>query len=80
MPMLEAILARATGRDVVMTMVGGRILHRRGVSTTAEAESIRAAASRTAAETRLDAGARQLAGELAEALRRHYAAVAAGRT
>lgn len=78
MPMLEAMLARATGRDVVMTMVGGRILHRRGVSIAAAAESIRAAARQTAAETRLDAGTRQLASELAEALRRHYAAVVAG--
>ncbi|MCP4559364.1 MAG: amidohydrolase family protein [Bosea sp.] len=80
MPMLEAMLARASGRDVLMTMVGGRILHRRGASTTAGAESIRAAARQTAAETRLDAGTRQLAGELAEALRRHYAAVANGGT
>lgn len=73
MPMLEAMLARATGCDIVMTMVGGRILHRRGASVTAEAESIRAAASRTAAETRLDAGERHLVSELAEALRGHYA-------
>jgi len=78
MPMLEAMLARASGRDVVMTMVGGRILHRRSASTTAGAESIRAAARQTAAETRLDAGTRQLAGELAEALRRHYAVVVNG--
>lgn len=70
---LEAMLARASGRDVVMTMVGGRILYRSGVSTAAGADGIRAAARQTAAEMRLDAGARQLAGELAEALRRRYA-------
>lgn len=69
---LEAMLARATGRDVVMTMVGGRILHERAAPT-AEAESIRAAARRTATETRLHAETRQLASELAEALRGHYA-------
>lgn len=70
---LEAMLARATGRDIVLTMVGGRMLYERSQPAMAEAEHIRAAARRTAAETRLDAGARQLAGEFAKALRRHYA-------
>jgi len=74
---LEAMLARASGSDVVMTMVGGRILHQRAAPS-AKAESIHAAARRTAAETRLDAGARSLANELSEALRRHYVAVGYG--
>lgn len=76
MPMLEAMLARASGHDIIMTMVGGRILHRHGASTAAATESIRAAARLTAAETRLDAGTRSLASELSEALRRHYVAAA----
>lgn len=70
---LEAILARATGHDVVMTMVGGRVLYERAAPARANAEPIRAAARRTAAETRFNAGARQLASELAGALRGHYA-------
>lgn len=70
--LLEAILARATGRDVVMTMVDGRILHRGGASPDADGDRIRAMARRTAAETRLDAETRRLAAELAEALRDHY--------
>lgn len=69
--MLEAMLARATGRDVVMTMVGGRILHERAASTT-EADSIGAAVRRTAAKTRLHAETRKQASKLAEALRGHY--------
>ncbi|MGE7471842.1 amidohydrolase family protein [Bosea sp. NPDC003192] len=69
----EAMLARATGRDVVMTMVGGSMLYERSRPAMTEAERIRTAARRSAAETRLDAGSRQLAGELAEALHRHYA-------
>ena len=39
---LEAMLARATGRDVVMTMVEGKILCRNGRATGTDAGSLRA--------------------------------------
>jgi 5-methylthioadenosine/S-adenosylhomocysteine deaminase len=47
-PLLDVLMARATGRDVRMTMVGGRILYRDGVFPhldlrDAEAEAVRAA-------------------------------------
>ncbi|BCB17805.1 amidohydrolase family protein [Bosea sp. ANAM02] len=66
---LEAVLARAGGQDVAMTMVGGSILHDRKAPARQAAERIRAAAGRTAAETRLDAGTWSLASRLSEALR-----------
>jgi 5-methylthioadenosine/S-adenosylhomocysteine deaminase len=69
---LEAILARATGRDVVMTMVDGRILYQNGTLIGADADRVRAKAMRTAAETRPDAEIRRLAANLSEALRQHY--------
>lgn len=72
---LEAMLARATGQDIVMTVVDGRVLHERTPPATAKAENIRAAARHTAAATRLDDRTRRLANELAEALRHHYAAL-----
>lgn len=69
---LEAILARATGRDVVMTMVDGRILYRNGALLGADVEAIRAKAMRSAAQTRLDAETRKRTANLSEALRQHY--------
>jgi 5-methylthioadenosine/S-adenosylhomocysteine deaminase len=69
---LEAMLARATGRDVVMTMVEGKILCRNGRAAGTDAGSLRAKASQTARETRLDLETRRLAETLSDALRRHY--------
>ncbi len=72
MPVLDAIMARSAGRDVVMTMVGGRILYREGRLTDADMAAARHAAEQTAAATRPDADTRRAADDLAEALRRHY--------
>lgn len=69
---LEVVLARATGRDVVMTMVDGRILYRDGTPTGTDADDARAKARQTAAETRLDSETRRLAAALSDALRQHY--------
>jgi 5-methylthioadenosine/S-adenosylhomocysteine deaminase len=72
MPMFEAILARGTGRDVVMTMVGGRVLYQNGCFAEANMEEARRLAENTAAETRSTPADRDAAGVLAEALRGHY--------
>ena len=65
-------MARGMGRDVVMTMVGGRVLYRNGRFAEADMEEARRAAEKTAVESRFDAKTRYAANELAEALRRHY--------
>jgi hypothetical protein len=55
-----------------MTMVEGKILCRNGRATGTDAGSLRAKASQTARETRLDPETRRLAETLSDALRRHY--------
>jgi 5-methylthioadenosine/S-adenosylhomocysteine deaminase len=72
MPMFEAILARGAGRDVVMTMVGGRVLYQNGCFAEANMEEARRLAEKTAAETRSTPADRDATGVLAEALRGHY--------
>lgn len=67
---LEGIMARGTGRDVIMTMVGGRVLYWNGRFTVADMEEARRAAERTAAESRFGAISRHAGNEIAEALRR----------
>ncbi len=68
----EAVMARGTGRDVVITMVGGRVLYRNGRLTEADMGEARRLAEKTAAETRSTSADREAAGEFAEALRSHY--------
>ena len=77
MALREAIMARGTGRDVIMTMVGGRVLYRDGQLTEAVMGEARRLAENTAAGTRLTAADREAASELAEALRRFYRSDAA---
>lgn len=69
---LDVVMARGTGRDIVMTMVDGSILCRDGVFLHADIDEARRAAEETARASRLDSSRWQAADELASALRRHY--------
>ncbi len=79
MPLLEALLARAQGNDVRLTMVDGRILYRDGRLPALDLEEIEQAAVATARLARRpkDPANREQALRLDEHLRRHYARVAA---
>lgn len=73
-PLLPAVMARGSGRDIVLTMVEGRILYRNGASTAGDLEEAQNAA-REAASAARTAGpqAPGAAEELAGKLRAHYA-------
>lgn len=75
--LLDVILARGTGADVVMTMIAGEVLHRISPVTTsydpcarAAADAARAASHSEPPRARIDAE------DLAKALRSHYQAAA----
>jgi cytosine/adenosine deaminase-related metal-dependent hydrolase len=78
--LLDAVLARATGADVRMTMVDGRILFRDGRLPETDLVAIEEAVRRTADETRppLDPEAADLLPELKARLGHHYADLTRG--
>jgi len=77
MPLVAALLARARGSDVRLTMVDGRILYRDGRLTGLDMAEIEQAAADAARRARLpaDAASRERAQQLDAHLRRHYRAV-----
>src|SRR5262245_37654944 len=77
MPLVEALLARAQGPDIRLTMVDGRILYRDGRLTGLDIADIEQAAAGAARQARLpaDAASRERARQLDPHLRRHYRAV-----
>jgi 5-methylthioadenosine/S-adenosylhomocysteine deaminase len=81
MPLLEALLARAQGNDVRLTMVDGRILYRDGRLSGVDLDEIEQAAVATARLARRpkDSANRERALRLHDHLRRHYEGVARSR-
>jgi cytosine/adenosine deaminase-related metal-dependent hydrolase len=73
-PVLEAVMARADGRDVRLTMVEGRVLFRDGTVLSIDDAEMRERARRTAEQSRrkLTAGERRLGQELRHRLSEHY--------
>lgn len=72
--LLDAVMARAKGRDTVLTMVGGRILYYRGRFSRGNLAGVRRAAHQTAMAARtVTPDAQAAAEEIAETLRHHYA-------
>lgn len=70
---LDAVLARGCGRDVILTMVDGTVRYRRG-----EADAVRDEARRSARASAIEArgagpAAQAAAEEIAQAVRAHYA-------
>jgi cytosine/adenosine deaminase-related metal-dependent hydrolase len=65
----EALVARAGGRDIRLTMVDGRVLYHDGRFPHLDMEAVRSAARRTALSARRASDPR--AGDLAQALRPH---------
>ncbi len=80
MTLLDVVLARATGRDVRLTMVDGITRYRDGALQTVDRADVEAAVRATAAASRepLDSGLAALVPELQAPLRRHYAALTRG--
>ncbi len=78
--LLDVVLARATGRDVRLTMVDGITRYRDGALQTVDRADVEAAVRATAAASRepLDSGLAELVPELQAQLRRHYAALTRG--
>ena len=79
MPLLEALLARAQGSDVRLTMVDGRILYDHGTFPHLDLAEVEQAAVRSAGNARRPKVEtdRDRAAELSGHLHRHYRAVAA---
>ncbi|HEY7246970.1 MAG TPA: amidohydrolase family protein [Xanthobacteraceae bacterium] len=79
MPLLEALLARARGSDVRLTMVDGRILYDRGNFPHLDLSQVEQAAVRSARNARRpgDPRAYHRAAGLSVQLHRHYSCVAA---
>ncbi len=73
-PILEAVMARADGRDVRLTMVEGRVLFRDDALLSIDEAGVRARARHTAEESRKKIGKRdrRLARVLCDHLRDHY--------
>lgn len=73
-PLVEAVMQRARGSDVVMTMVGGVVRYYDGTWPGIDADSVRAAAAATALESRLatDPDAVTAAESVREGLRALY--------
>ncbi len=79
-PVLEAVMARADGRDVRLTMVEGRVLFRDGTVLSIDEAEMRERTRRTAEKScrKLSAGERRLAQELRHRLTDHYGKMTAG--
>jgi 5-methylthioadenosine/S-adenosylhomocysteine deaminase len=79
MPLIEAVLARAHGSDVRLTMVDGRILYRDGELLGLDLDEIEQAAATAAGRARrpMDGASRERAAQLDGQLRRHYAGITA---
>ena len=73
-PILEAVMARADGRDVRLTMVEGRVLFKDGALLSIDEAEVRARARHTAKASCKEFGARdrRLAQVLRDRLRDHY--------
>jgi cytosine/adenosine deaminase-related metal-dependent hydrolase len=79
-PLLDLVLARATGRDVRLTMVDGTIVYRGGELQFVDRAEIEAAARATAEASRepADPALAELMPELQAQLRRHYGRLTGG--
>ncbi|MBI3512691.1 MAG: amidohydrolase family protein [Proteobacteria bacterium] len=79
-PLLDAVLARATGRDVRLTMVDGVVLYRDGALQSVDRAQAEAQVRATAAASRepADPALAELVPELQAQLRRHYAGLTRG--
>jgi len=79
MPLIEAVLARAQGGDVRLTMVDGRILYRDGGLVGLDRDEIEQAAAIAAHRARRpeDGASREHALRLDDHLRRHYEGITA---
>ena len=79
-PVLEAVMARADGRDVRLTMVEGRVLFRDGTVLSIDDAEMRERTRRNAEQSRrkLAAGERRLAQELRHRLTDRYRKMTAG--
>ncbi len=76
MDLVEAVLARGSGRDVVLTVVAGRVLYRHGTFPSADLAKAREEAAATARAARsAGAQAERAASELRSALRAHYSGI-----
>jgi cytosine/adenosine deaminase-related metal-dependent hydrolase len=73
-PIMEAVMARADGRDVRLTMVEGRVLFKDDTLLSIDEAGVRARARHTAKESRKKIGKRdrRLARVLCDRLRDHY--------
>jgi hypothetical protein len=73
-PILEAVMARAEGRDVRLTMVEGRVLFKDDRLLSIDEAGVRTRARKTAKEARKKIGPRDryLARVLCDCLRDHY--------
>jgi 5-methylthioadenosine/S-adenosylhomocysteine deaminase len=80
LPLLDLVLARATGRDVRLTMVDGTMVYRSGELQFVDRAEIEAAAHATAEASRApaDPALADLMPELQAQLRRHYARLTGG--
>lgn len=74
MPLRDAVVARALGRDVVLTMVEGRVLYRDGRFPHLDPAAVRDAAAEAARRARepREAGDRERAARLGDALERFW--------
>jgi cytosine/adenosine deaminase-related metal-dependent hydrolase len=79
-PLLDVVLARATGRDVRLTMVDGVALYRDGRLEAVDRAELEARVRATAEASRepADPALAELVPELQAQLRRHYARLTAG--
>jgi 5-methylthioadenosine/S-adenosylhomocysteine deaminase len=79
-PLLDLVLARATGRDVRLTMVDGTIVYRGGELQFVDRAEIEAAVGATAEASRepADPALAELMPELQAQLRRHYGRLTGG--
>jgi len=79
MPLIEAVLARARGSDVRLTMVDGRIVYRDGELPGLDMDEIERAAAAAACRARrpTDGASRERTAQLDGQLRRHYAGITA---
>ncbi|MDP6705789.1 MAG: amidohydrolase family protein [Alphaproteobacteria bacterium] len=80
MPLLDALLARASGRDVRLTMVDGRVLYRDGALVHLDMAELRQNAGEAARRVRSPAGAEdvRMTLDLKDRLAAHYARATSG--